>query len=231
MTNLIYQYYRRVDSKNKPDQIMDDDNDYFKLSEKSISKYAETCNAEYRFLSHKLHNNLPPFYGIFSPFIDRWCYDYDNICFIDSDIMATVGAKNIFEIASNDCISIMFMDTACRWKSVRNVPEIFKENGHGNSGVVVFPKCLYDGLVEYSKNIEQLHLKMTPIEKKMGSFDQALINTYIAKQNEYFELGSYFNYHLTRLPRERRFEAGLIHYHRKLKDMMPTEFNDERILK
>lgn len=229
MKYLLYQYYRKLPNNKKDKFIIDDNNNYFELSEKSISAYADKFGNEYKFFNQPM-NNLPPFYGIFLPFTEQWCYDYDAVCFIDSDILATTHSKNVFDEATDDCISSMWMKTHARWRRGDDV-KYWADKGHTNSGVVVFPKAIYEPLIEFCKTLYDKEKAKTKVFKSLGNFDQAQINLFIKQQNKYHKLTEEFNYHLGRERHEKRFEQSLIHYHRKHKSMMHQDFNDERILK
>jgi hypothetical protein len=228
LKTLIYQYYYSLPVNERTDHIMPDSDRYYEYSEKSMRAYANKCESDYRFIN-KPHP-VSPFYGIFLPFTEGWCHDYDSICWVDADILATTRAKNIFDVASQDCVSAYFMDTHNRWKR-DTVFEWWADKGHINSGVVVFPRAVYDPLIEYVKDLKRLHDGRTKLETSLGNFDQAIVNKFVRSQNKYKSLGEEFNYHLTRKPHEKRFDKGLIHYHRKNKIMMPKDFADVRILK
>ena len=228
MKNLIYQYYYSIPKKDRTNHIMDDGNKYYEYSEKSMKKYAEKVGAEYQFINkpHPVH----PFYGIFLPFTEGWCHEYDNLCWIDADIMATKTATNVFEVAADDRVSANFMNTQSRWKGNRMF-EWWADKGHINSGVVVFPRAVYNDLTEFVKDLQKRHDNRTVLETSLGNFDQAIVNTFVRSQNKYKILEDDLNYHLSRKKHESRFDQSLIHYHRKHKNMMAADFKDERILK
>ena len=228
MKNLVYQYYYSIPKQDRTNHIIEDSNKYYEYSEKSIKKYAEKIGADYKFINkpHPVH----AFYGIFLPFTEGWCHEYDNVCWIDADILATKSAKNVFEIASNEVISANFMNTQHRWKN-NKMFEWWADKGHINSGVVVFPRSVYNELIEYLKDLEHMHKNRSVLETSLGNFDQAIVNKFVRKQNKYFALGDDMNYHMTRKSHENRFQQSLIHYHRKNKHMMEPDFKNDRILK
>lgn len=225
MKYLIYQYYSKVD----PDKhIIETGYDYYDYSRKSISAYAAKYGIEYKFIDKKIP--LAPFYGIFLPFTEGWCHDYDAVCFIDSDIMATQNSKNVFDAASNEEVSVYFMDTQDRLKRICGL-EWWAYRGHANSGVTVFPRNVYNDICSFVSDLEKLHNTTTVVENSLGKFDQAIINKFLRHRNNYKILDSEFNYHLGRLPHDKRFSQSLIHYHRKHKNMIATDYDKEEILK
>lgn len=229
MKYLIYQYYRKLPNNEKNKFIIDDVNDYFMLSEKSISAYANKFDNEYKFFNYPMGDH-PPFYGIFLPFTEQWCHDYDAVCFIDSDILATIHSKNIFDNAADDRISSMWMRTHAVWRRNKNT-EYWADKGHTNSGVVVFPRAVYEPMIEFCKTLRDREKVETRVFNMLGNFDQAQINLFVKQQNKFHKLSEEFNYHLGREPHGKRFDQSLIHYHRKHKSMMHKDFDDGRILK
>lgn len=224
--NLIYQYYydwdditsKKVDFK------------YYELSQRSMEVYCLLHDIEYRFLNKPLD---VPFYGIFLPFQEGWCHEYDNICFVDSDMLATVGSKNIFDHVADNVISLTFMDTN-RGLKYRGMMPKMRNNGHANSGVVNFPRAVYDAFTEYVlAELDDYNAnKDKDIRiKDMGDFDQAFINLFIGRTGLYRELTEAFNWHLGRRDHNKRWLQNFIHYHRTHKKMMNDDFIDMRIIK
>lgn len=236
--NLIYQYYRdpsqEILQKTRPGAYVKTGTGYHNMSRTSISAYAKRIGAEYEFFDSKLPNDIPPFYGIFLPFMDegtyKWFHNFDYLCFIDSDIMATTHAENLFPHCNPFAISAWWMMSTNRWK---NKPGLnwFAKYGHINSGVVVFPRSMYDDMFGFTKTIEERDKKRSSLENQMGGFDQGILNTFIMHQGKHSALPVKFNYHLGLNPIEKRFDASLIHYHRDHKAKMKDDFEDERILK
>jgi hypothetical protein len=228
MKKLIYQYYWSIPEQQRTNHIMSDSNKYYTYSEKSIKKYAEKCGADYKFgnKEHPVH----PFYGIFLPFTEGWCHDYDVICWIDADILATKHSKNVFDLAAEDRISANFMNTQARWK---NSPDMkwWSDKGHINSGVVVFPKSVYAEVSDFVSDLDYLHKNRTIVETSLGNFDQAQVNKIVKKMNKYKALDDEMNYHLGRKDMEGRWSQSLIHYWRQFKPNLISDFNDDRILK
>lgn len=228
MKTLIYQYYYTLPQNERTHHIMSDDNQYHEYSRKSIQKYAESIGADYKFLGSK--HPVSPFYGIFLPFSEGWCHDYDYICWVDADMLATKTARNIFDFAEQDKISAHFMNTQARWRG-KGEFAWWADKGHINSGVVVWPRSVYEFVTDYTKDLRALHDSRGVLETSLGNFDQAIVNKIVRKLNSYKTLDDDMNYHLGRKPQDARFAQSLIHYWRKTKPMLITDFNDERILK
>lgn len=231
--NLIYQYYAE---RGQSPAYIRPNFQYYKLSEQSISAYAKKHGAEYKMLSGELPAGLPMFFGIFVPFFEDWAKEYDNICFMDSDILATINAKNVFNFASDTAISAYFMDTRRRWGKSK-LDAFWADKGHANSGVVVFPRAIYDQMREYAVP-SNIWRPKAPLQfsKALGDFDQAAINFFMRDTNNYAVLPRSFNYHMQRYGTTpagaaARWGQDLIHYHRRHKNLMQTDFQDSRILK
>ncbi len=215
MKKLIYQYY--AEAPNSGPSIKTEFN-YWELSKQSVSKYAEQCDADYKFLSHPFGHS--PFYGIFLPFIEGWCKEYDAVCFMDSDILATTNFDNIFDHIEDDRINYVQMKLKSKdhW--------LDSHGGHGNSGVVVFPRKIYESIGNYFNK----HIKNPP-KGRMGGWDQLMINLYVIEQKKFKGLPDKFNWHMTRWSHDLRWDQTLIHYHRNHKEWMKDEIHDARILK
>lgn len=234
--NLIYQYYRdpnqEQNQRSRRGVFVQTGTNYHVLSKNSLSAYANNIGVEYQFLDQDLPGNIPPFYGIFLPFIENheWYKQFEYICFVDSDFLVTTHAKNVFDYANPNCISAWWMPTMARWRGKAGY-EWFAEHGHINSGVVIWPRSMFAELVEFASTIEQRDKQRNSMENSMGGFDQGIINSLIFKQKKYHCIPEEFNYHLGRKPPENRFENSFIHYHRQHKKMMHDDIKDERILK
>jgi hypothetical protein len=237
MKNLIYQYYSSPDKdrvkKDRPGVYINAGN-YHEYSKQSISAYAKKHGVLYKFMDHKLPDDIPLFYGIFLPFLEGWCWDYDNICFIDSDIMATVNSGNVFDYAGKQGLTLHKMDASKHRFDSKRAFKFFNEiNGFFNSGVVIFPRSEYENFIHFASTLKQRDLNRTSVENSLGGFDQGLLNTWIANHKRYNELPKQYNYHMGRYQKPERWYDGvsLIHYHREDKALMEPEFQDERILK
>ena len=232
MKTLVYQYYKTPEVVTK--NYIQTKEKYYTLSEKSIKKYAHKIGADYKLLSGDLPYNLPPFFGIFQPFFEGWVNDYDKICFIDSDILATINSDDIFKATPDDCLSANFMKTHSRMSrlSLRdNNFKYWKNKGHINSGVVVIPQSEYADLLKYLGDVESIFDTNDTVYTSLGNFDQAFVNYYVRHVDRYYDLPPKFNYHLSREDHSKRFEQDFIHYHRKNKEMMFEDIKRDIILK
>ena len=237
MKFLIYQYYRDASVENKKkarsNLYLDVGHPYQMMSKQSIEKYAKKYNIDYKFFDHELPDNLPPFYSIFLPFTEGWCDDYDAVCFIDSDILATKKAKNLFEYSAADMLSAMKMQSAARWRGNKNATFFQQIGGHLNSGVVVFPRAIYADIIKFTSTLKERDANRTPMENNLGGFDQGMVNTFVSEQGCFHDLEYEFNFHMGRHEKnlEDRFNISLIHYHREYKKWMDKDWENESILK
>ena len=171
--NLIYQYYRdpnqEQNRRSRSVVFVQTCTNYHILSKNSLSAYAKTIGVEYQFLDQDLPGNIPPFYGIFLPFIENhdWYKQFEYICFVDSDFLVTTHAKNVFEYANPNCISAWWMPTMARWRGKAGY-EWFAEHGHINSGVVIWPRSMFAELVEFLKT------EVMPCVKTPKAFPRSL---------------------------------------------------------
>jgi len=221
MRNLIYQYFE----DHSGGDSVSVDFPYHKMSRKSVSLYAERISSEYEFICSGAP--FTPFYGIFLPFLNGVCDKYDNICFVDSDVLATNKSENVFKEASQDFISYNLMNDGYLTCQPINSGDPWKELGHGNSGVVVFPKSQFENLKSFIGDLKEHWNKR---RKEYGDYDQLIINLF-AKEYGYSRLNQKFNYHLGRYDFSKRFDMSLIHYHRKMKIRMKEDYYRSEIIK
>jgi hypothetical protein len=228
MKTLIYQYYYSLPWNERSHHIMNDENKYSDYSRQSIKAYADKFGHDYKFMDHK--HPVSPFYSIFNPFTEGWAEEYDAICWMDADILATTTADDVFSQFHPGKISAYFMETQNRWKD-GGIFEWFKDKGHANSGVIIWPRACYRFVREFTKDLQDLHDNRTVLETSLGNFDQAQVNKILRELDAYKEMDKSWNYHLGRYPHENRWNAHLIHYWRKFKPMLLKDFENDRILK
>ena len=224
MKFLIYQY-------------SDNLNAHAELSKASVQAYANKISADYVFLDSSAP--ISYYYGIFIPFIEKKFYDYDYICFVDTDILINKRFADIRSFLDENTINAVKL----KFRNPRIEPSNYdrlnffyfiKENGYINSGVVIFPKKLYSKLEEYLINLEELHDKSIDIVGKMiGGYDQAILNEFIYETGLLNELPQKFNYTIRNNPLSMRFNSTFIHYNGKsYKRIIKTDYKRvNRILK
>jgi hypothetical protein len=235
MKRLIYQYYYH--EADRLQDALDVQYKYWEYSEKSIKKYAEEIGAEYKFLN-KGHQHCA-FYGIFIPFLEGWANDYDQICFIDSDMLATRKTYNVFDSFRPNGLNGWVMPTLGvvnkYWNHGSNIRYLNQFGGHINTGTVLFHKGMFAPFTRFiEKHMEDIYNKSVdnePFIGALGKFDQALINCYVCRASNLGPLDVKYNYHLNKKKVSDRWDATLIHYHRDKKKLMQEDFNDDRILK
>jgi hypothetical protein len=169
--------------------------EFVEYSKKSIQTYANKIGAEYKF--------------------------YDAICFIDSDVLSNPkNIENIFNSYNKDKISLHHMNTGPLVVDPIESTGVWKNTGHGNSGVVIFPKKCYKHFIEYLGDLSS-HWKNN--KNELGSYDQLIVNNY-TKDNEFTNLDFRFNYHLGRYDHNLKDEQVLIHYHLNNKKYIVNEY-------
>jgi hypothetical protein len=227
---LIYQYYRHVPNTGKTINV---GYNYYDFSKSSIRAYAANIGVEYRFIDKEIP--VSPFYGIFLPFTEGWCHEYDAVCFIDSDILATQFTPNIFEYASDELLSIHLMTYAKPSKTIvvdDDSLDYFKEHGIFNSGVVVFPREVYQSFIDHTESLKEFHESITPVHESIGSLDQAFINFHIKDVlKDYYNLDKKFNYNLSRNQFNTRLSNYFVHYHRNFKKYIQSDYYNPSVIK
>lgn len=222
--NLIYQYFYAVE----------DIPEYVNLSRQSVKKYADFIQADYLFI------DKPPIihvgYGSFFPFIDRICFKYDKICKIDCDVLATKNYKNIFDESDNKMLSLNHISSGPLIENeiTFNYPNpIWNNIGHGNAGIVVFPANIYNSLIRYIGDLSH-HVINLPnyrsLRPRIGVYDQAILNLFSLEYG-FFDLDYKFNHLMHRYRHDLRFDSTLIHYCKKYKDQIYSDFLSNKILK
>jgi hypothetical protein len=237
LMNLIYQYYKNDPTRKQASTRIGIN--YPDMSKQSISRYAYDIGCEYKML----RDDIPfsTLYGIFLPFLQGWCHDYETICFIDSDIMSTTHGYNILDEVVENCLVASCMNTASHvTNGVPVAPEPFGEKGHCNSGVVMFHKGVYDRFTDYIMDewvrMEYTHKKTIEIWgeenlKMMCHKDQELINNFVVETGMFSPLHTRYNWQLNRYATNQCWDQQFIHYIANHKAKMPYAFEDERILK
>lgn len=225
---LFYQYYH-----NEPhiSRAVKTGYNYHDFSKSSVQAYAEKYDYSYLLIEKQIP--VSPFYGIFLPFTEKWCHEYDAVCFFDSDIMITSHARDLIEFCSDSYISAHLMKNKKIGGKMYEQLDFFRQNGFVNSGVVCFPRNVYTFMENYLSDIEQLHSTLGPMHEYIGGLDQAIINFMLKNELNWnlCDLDKSFNYNMSRYPYSRRFVNDVLHYHRTFKQYMYTDFNTDIILK
>lgn len=229
MKKLIFQYFKGSSN-------------YHEKSKISVKAYADRMGADYA-----LYDGLLPlshYYGTFFPIFRNIHQQYDAMCYIDSDVLVTANAENIFDHLGEG-VGLSHMNTGpvipeekqdvSEFMEFMKAPD-WKDIGHGNAGAVLFnnQSKLFDEFVRYLENLNDLHVeasrRLSNGHLPFGGFDQYILNRF-NYDNGSFQLPWHFNYHLARYYHERRFEATLIHYHSNNKPLLHTDFSEDKILK
>ena len=103
----------------------------------------------------------------------------------------------------------------------------WNELGHANSGVVVFPKSIYEKIVKFLGDLSE-HFKKND-HNYLGGYDQLVVNNF-EKTYGFSNIDYKFNYHLGRYNLNDRKNTYLIHYHRNFKKLMNQDIEKEWVL-
>lgn len=205
--------------------------DYYKLSVKSVSAYAKKYKHDYQLfdvLDKSIGENY--FYGLFYPFKNQLVDSYDGVCFIDTDILITKNAPNIFRHMHSDKLSGYFR----RWnsdelksvdpKKIRSIKIL--PTGKINTGVLLIPKAMYSVMRD---------IKLTSANKGIGyygSHDEGIINKYIRENGQFSPMPRKFNHVVTpEYFTDNRLNSFFIHYCWDAKRKMSDDFHTEIIIK
>ena len=227
MKFMIYQYFRGKSN-------------YHEKSKTSVNAYAKSIGVEYKFYNDPVPINN--YYGTFSPFFNEDCFRYDAILYIDSDVLVTKNDINPFNYIT-DSIGIHHM-IDCPYVYPHKKTEVqsfmkamgaekWSDIGHGNAGVVLFPKKSYILFINNLKRLDYLHnesKKKIQSHLRFGGNDQYVINAYNLA-NGTNNIPWQFNYHLNQYDKSHRFEGKFIHYHGNYKYLLHTDFDSEDIIK
>jgi hypothetical protein len=121
-------------------------NEMSNISHPLIKEYANKCNADFLVLNER-KIDIGPFHNeIFQ------CHDlldkYDRICIIDSDVLISNNAPDIFKIVPEDSVGVVYEDVGYRKKNrLKLIKEIQQINGNVgwskgyiNTGFIVVSK-------------------------------------------------------------------------------------------
>jgi lipopolysaccharide biosynthesis glycosyltransferase len=102
MTNLVYQCY--ISDRKLPDFVT--------ISTDSLKYYADKVSADYIFTRNtsieKINGrDISAYFNILNIIYDKWFDQYDDILYVDCDVIADIDAQNIFEIERNRVIDII----------------------------------------------------------------------------------------------------------------------------
>jgi len=227
MKKLIYQYFwENPDDKNNIHNPAG--HRYWEDSRRSISAYAKKIGVEYKYLDHPIPYS--PFYGTLCPVYEGWAKEYDVICFVDSDILATTNDGDIFEYANVDKIGMTQMGVkGTQWWNEQKSPEGL--TGHCNAGVVMIGRNRYDDI---NKTIEKHGWNRRLKKTGLGGYDQTWLNEHIEIDlgaDKFTSLPKKYNWHIYRYKKEGMYDSVFIHYHRDYKKLMASEMTKDIIIK
>jgi len=138
--------------------------------------------------------------------------EYDQILYIDADILITPHAEDIF--ALNEAKSSLYMfnegltaDRSGELSLISSVLETpIKDKNYFNAGVILFPS-----VIDFLTSIRIHELEI--FHNKSAWFDQTYVNFKIRSRNLSIKnLDRQFNYMAQKKGNEKRFLASFIHY-------------------
>jgi len=100
MRNCIVQFHIPAETFDNPSYNNIGVNDkILPLSLKSVQQYANKCNVDYKLVQDKRINWIHPTFERFDLFFnDDWFGEYDNILYLDTDLVVWPEAPNIFDL-------------------------------------------------------------------------------------------------------------------------------------
>lgn len=228
MKHLIYQYFKTDKDKTL---VETPDFNYVNYSLTSISRYAKRNNHNYHFDSN---TTMPfsAFYGIFLPFLDGSCWDYDSVCFLDCDLLISKTSEDIYNYVSMEHINVYVQPSLqiIQPHQYDNRFDFFRNEMHGwaNSGVVIFPKAIYKDLIYFLKDLPYHYsTRYSDYPMSVGFFDQYVVNEFIRQTKQWHTLPEKFNYihgHPDVWHSINSEDAHFHHFHRHSKSKMQEEF-------
>jgi lipopolysaccharide biosynthesis glycosyltransferase len=185
---------------------------------KTIGDYAKKCDADHYILNHSVINKFSIYFEKF--FFVKLLEDYERVLYIDTDVLITPFAKNIFEeypdvnkfyaYHENDFPTVMdrdycikpLLDDTPNWPNGKN-----GKLQYFNAGVFLVSN-------KY-KNIFENFLDVPNLPTILNFGDQTYLNYLIAKNNVPFESIDYSFNRMNLGKRDdngERFNANFIHY-------------------
>ena len=229
MNHLIYQYFKTDKDRTL---VASADFNYVNLSLTSVSKYAQRHNHNFHFESN-VTMPFSSFYGIFLPFLDGSCWDYDSVCFLDCDILISNKSEDIYKYSSMEHINVFVQPSLqiIQPSQHDNRFDFFKNemNGWANSGVVIFPKAIYNDLIYFLRDLPEYYGgRYLDYPMTVGFFDQYVVNEFIRQTKQWHALPEKFNYihgHPDLWHVVDSSDAYFHHFHRDQKQAMKEEFH------
>lgn len=198
------------------------------ISHPWMRRYAESCGADFFSLSGSGLKDLWP--GFSKLLLGRLLNDYDRLIYVDSDILISPNAPNLFDLVPTECVGATRIDylspheapaVANGW--VRNDIELSQamfgsanwSECYYNSGALVFSKA--------HKNVFERALESAgswyevPTDRSEKTFrvfsDQTLFNYWTqALQHEVHDIGHLFNHTPAFNLRNHRYKSHFYHY-------------------
>lgn len=193
-----------------------------------IRRYAESCGADFFSLSGSSLHNLWP--GFSKLLLGRLLEDYDRLIYVDSDILISPNAPNLFDLVPIDNVGATRIDhltpheapaVANGWikNDIKLTQLMFGQAGwsdtYYNSGTLVFSKAHREIFERALNCAKEWHT--VPTDTSLETFrvfaDQSLFNYWTqALQFNVFDIGHAFNHTPAFNLRNHRYESHFYHY-------------------
>jgi hypothetical protein len=225
-------------------------------SHQSISSWAESIGADYRWFSGYLPlPHASPYFGTFAPLVLKedgtpiW-EKYDALLYLDTDILANPGhlalppeedpalekAQSIAMLHLLDGRLVPGKREAVCEHLRELAPDLIDRGGHCNAGVVYFPpgsiRPFADWLRIHFHDLaewsSQAHPSLPDGHKPFGGFDQTIFASYFIDCKPAHKLPPAWNYHLAQFDPEKRHTAHFIHYHHDHKSLLLEDWQHFR---
>lgn len=198
------------------------------ISHAGTRRYAEACGADFFVLSGAGLKSLWP--GFSKLLLGELLNNYDRMLYVDTDILISPDAPNIFELVPADKVGATVVDTlepeyapavANGWfqNDIRLTQQMFGEaqwqEGYFNSGSLLFSKqhkCVFDQALEVAQQWFDVTTDRNQEQFRVFS-DQSLFNYFVqANGFEVYDFKKDFNHTPAFNHQSHRYQSHFYHY-------------------
>ena len=121
MNNLIIQFFVSVENYEQPKyNHIGVNEELYKYSKLSVEKYAKKIGCDYKLITESKINYIHPTFERMDLFFnDDWWTNYDNILYLDTDVIVWPNSPNIFSEYPNTTTFKPAEDRIAKMKSVK----------------------------------------------------------------------------------------------------------------
>ena len=208
--------------------IGDKGQEWADISHPWMRRYAEACGADFFSLSGSGLNDLWP--GFSKLLLGRLLEDYDRLIYVDSDILISPNAPNLFDVVPSESVGATRIDQLSPHEApvlangwVKNDIELSQtmfgsvgwSDTYYNSGALVFSKAHKEIFDRALKSAQSWHEVST--DRSQETFrvfaDQSLFNYWTqALQFDVYDIGHAFNHTPAFNLRNHRYASHFSHY-------------------